>query len=515
MSTQALHWQLEDEVGAQALIEILANNLRLHAHPPLTHTVTLYDTHPWQLWFDKKALIHEANRLSLYTLSDKSLGVEQAWTELGGALPRFWWELPEAVGTPLKPLIKLRALLPRLRYHHSEIVHDIKNEDDKTLARLIINEYRRDTHRGRVFLRTLGAHALRGYDKAHDALVRELDKQGLERLTTSPVHACLDALDARPRPYRPKPLIPADATLDMGRALCTSLGQALAFARSCEAGIVEDIDIEFVHDYRVCLRAMRALLTQIKGVFSPQDESRLKSELAELGRRTNRLRDLDVYLLEEQTYRHSVPARLGDALQGMFDDFRRERRTELGKVRRHLQSKTYEKRMRGLEQLLEALPTHSGGELSRRPALEVAEHSLDRQYRKLMRKGRTIHRDTPDEAIHGLRLQGKKLRYLLEFFAPLLQTGPLGKLLQSMRELQDTLGAFNDLSVQQNALFAYYTEQRTPEPELGLALGALMGTMNRRQRKLRKRVMGLFAHFDSAETRTNVKQLFHPGAGTS
>lgn len=509
MPMQDLNWQLEDEARTQALIETLHDSLSLQANPPVTQTVTLYDTHPRHLWFKKRALIHSANRLSLHALSERSLGKELASAKQHTP-PGFWWDLPEELGGLLKPLIKLRALLPQLKYHHSATVHDIKNEDDKTLARLVVNEYRRDTRRGAVFLRSVGAQSLRGYERAYHELVRELDKQNLERLDTCPLHAYLDAFDARPQAYRPKPLIPGDATLDMGRALGTSLAQALAFARGCEAGIIADIDTEFVHDYRVCLRAMRALPAQIKGVLSPQDETRLKSELAELGRRTNRLRDLDVYLLEEPAYKRAVPPRLGDALQGMFNDFRRERKTELGKVQRYLQSKTYENRMRHLAHLLEATLSH-GGDLSHRPALEFAEHVLDRQYRKLMRKGRKLRRDTPDEAIHELRLQGKKLRYLLEFFAPLLETEALKQLLQSMRELQDTLGAFNDLSVQQEALFDYYTKRRVHDPELGLALGALMGAMHRRQRKLRQRVAGLFGHFDSAETRAVFKRLIHAG----
>ena len=78
--------------------------------------------------------------------------------------------------------------------------------------------------------------------------------------------------------------------------------------RQNEAGIRADWDTEFLHDFRVAIRRTRSALSQIKGVLPVDAVEHFKDAFRELGRSTNRLRDLDVYLLEEETYRAMLPA---------------------------------------------------------------------------------------------------------------------------------------------------------------------------------------------------------------
>ena len=41
-----------------------------------------------------------------------------------------------------------------------------------------------------------------------------------------------------------------------------------------------------------------------------------------------------------------------------------------------------------------------------------------KRYRKVCKLARSITPDTPDEIVHDLRIDCKKLRYLMEFFRP-------------------------------------------------------------------------------------------------
>ena len=63
-----------------------------------------------------------------------------------------------------------------------------------------------------------------------------------------------------------------------------------------------------------------------------------------------------------------------------------------------------------------------------------------------------IDDDSPDEALHRLRIDAKKLRYLLEFFRALYPPKEIGAVVGALKSLQDNLGDFNDLSVQQGAM---------------------------------------------------------------
>ncbi|MBV5350427.1 CHAD domain-containing protein, partial [bacterium] len=42
------------------------------------------------------------------------------------------------------------------------------------------------------------------------------------------------------------------------------------------AGIVNDLDTEFLHDYRICLRKIRSLLSLVKGVYPAVDSQQIR-----------------------------------------------------------------------------------------------------------------------------------------------------------------------------------------------------------------------------------------------
>src|SRR4029079_10709591 len=52
------------------------------------------------------------------------------------------------------------------------------------------------------------------------------------------------------------------------------------------------------------------------------------------------------------------------------------------------------------------------------------------------------------EALHDLRKQGKELRYLLESFGSLFPAATVKPLVRTLKDLQDTLGRFQDREVQ-------------------------------------------------------------------
>ena len=76
----------------------------------------------------------------------------------------------------------------------------------------------------------------------------------------------------------------------------------LSLLQKNEQGIKNNIDTEFLHDYRVAIRRARSILKQLKGVYEQQETAFYLTAFKELGKKTNQLRDSDVYLLHEGTY---------------------------------------------------------------------------------------------------------------------------------------------------------------------------------------------------------------------
>ena len=101
-----------------------------------------------------------------------------------------------------------------------------------------------------------------------------------------------------------------------------SYAAILKIAESNVPGILDDLDTEFLHDYRICLRKVRSVLSLVKDVYPAEGTGRMRKILGDLARQTNRLRDLDVYLLARDEYRELVPPALrpapGRDVRGFF-----------------------------------------------------------------------------------------------------------------------------------------------------------------------------------------------------
>ena len=71
----------------------------------------------------------------------------------------------------------------------------------------------------------------------------------------------------------------------------------------------EQLDTEFLHDFRVALRRTRSLLGQIRDVFPAAAVEHFSSEFSWIGRLTGPPRDLDVLLLALRGRSRDIAAR--------------------------------------------------------------------------------------------------------------------------------------------------------------------------------------------------------------
>lgn len=83
-------------------------------------------------------------------------------------------------------------------------------------------------------------------------------------------------------------------------------------------------------------------------------------------------------------------------------------------------------------------------------------------------------------SLHEVRIAGKKLRYVLEFFSPILQRDHQA-VIESLASVQDVLGMLNDL-VTSEALLREHTFQLTESAVVNDAIGYLEGEKMRQMR---------------------------------
>lgn len=288
----------------------------------------------------------------------------------------------------------------------------------------------------------------------------------------------------------------------VGRVLRVMLGMAQANL----PGLLEDRDPEFLHDFRVSLRKMRSVLGLVRDVYPAAATRRMREVLGDLARRTNRLRDLDVYLLAREEYLGLLPPPLRGLLEPLFADFAAERALEFRSVASRLRSAGSRRLFQELACFVAPETGHDPSPAAELPVGPVVFKLFRKRYRKICRRVEEIDAQTPDLEIHRLRVQCKKLRYLMEFFAELIPEQEGSEILKGLRGLQNRLGEFNDASVQQRSLLAYW-QQKQGDPELALGVGGLVSVLYQRQQAARGALQGALQDFCGAEMEKRFKRV--------
>jgi CHAD domain-containing protein len=279
-------------------------------------------------------------------------------------------------------------------------------------------------------------------------------------------------------------------------------------------GIQNDLDTEFLHDYRICLRKMRSVLSLMKGAYPAEETRRMREILGNLARQTNRLRDLDVYLLARHEYPLLLPPELRPALQEMFEDFAAERSGEVRRTVSKISSPANRQLLQEMDEYSSEKAQHEASPGCDLPVGPMVFRRIYKRYRKVRKIAAGIGAETPDEAVHQLRIECKKLRYLLEFFAELIPKEDGAVMLRMLRRLQNHLGEFNDASVQQKSLLHYW-EQKKHGAEVALGLGGLVSILYLRQQQARALIVQALEGFCGGSTSQVFKHTFKLPASDS
>ncbi len=312
------------------------------------------------------------------------------------------------------------------------------------------------------------------------------------------------------RNLKPTPEIHLEVHQPTEEAVLVMVAELLRLARLQEKGLIEDIDTEFTHQYRVNLRKARSLLNLFKKELSPQRYRALQMPLKNMAKTTNRLRDLDVFLRDQDDYRAMLPETFQPGLDDLFKQLKHRRRQVWRNVSATLASEDYRDSTEQLEQLTKEPPDFST-KISRIPVKKRVSRRILSQYRKIRQCGAHIDAATPADQVHELRIEAKKLRYLLELFAGLFSYDQVRRLIKALKKLQDNLGRYNDYSSQCIFLesLLYGAGTKTAERD---AISGLIAVLYSKQTNEREQVVDMIAAFSGTKVAEQFQQLFAPSA---
>ena len=497
--------------------DCLREEWSVELHPQESMVLTFWDTFEWGLWFGGHLLYSCAE---VYHLCARDAG-EERWfgTVLGeeraGGRRRFWSDFEnESMRGKLDALLGLRGLAPLVEGTFHLRKCDLRNQIGKIVCRLEWASVSGGKRGEEQLLRSCLVLPLHGYEAEAAGVVEQLTLRGARKSGAGPLEVLLQYENLVPERYTLRPAFGLESTTTAREAVGRIVRTMLEIANRNLPGLRSDLDTEFLHDYRICLRKMRSVLGLVRGAYPAEGTRRAREILGDLARQTNRLRDLDVYLLARDDYLLLLPPELRPALRGMFEDFAAEREEEVRRTVSRISAPAHRALFREVEEYFSREAPHEASPAGDLPVGPLVFRRIYRRYRKIRVIGAGIGAETPDEAVHQLRIECKKLRYLLEFFSELIPKEEGAALIRMLRRLQNHLGEFNDASVQQKSLLEYW-EQKKNGAAVGLGLGGLVSILYQRQQQTRALIVQALEEFCAASTAQAFKRGFKKPASAA
>ena len=239
---------------------------------------------------------------------------------------------------------------------------------------------------------------------------------------SNPIGHPISPKPAQPHKWRPPARERYASAQSAFAAVCAS---ALEQIRLNAAGFQRSADPEFLHQLRVGLRRMRAVLRAFRQVIPRRGAKVLARRIKRFSAPLGAARDWDV--LCDALGRDR---RLGIEVQARREAARRRARKAVRSAR--------------FAEVLGSAEALAASPIREVPLRELAVRVLGKSHRQVMKTARDVRWDDPARR-HALRIRMKRLRYCCDYFSPCYRGGD--RYIATVRVLQDILGELNDVAV--------------------------------------------------------------------
>ncbi|MGR8929806.1 MAG: CHAD domain-containing protein [Gammaproteobacteria bacterium] len=506
MSETKLHFQLPENLNTEKLIAVLGEHLSLQAASRESSLKKFYDSFDWRLFcagvLCEFVQSKSACELRLLNLQNGQILASENLHEVPLFADQF---RDEAVRSKLASLLEMRALMPLASLKCQALHINVLDKEQKTTVRLLVKNY--ETLPAQVHIQ-----AIRGYGKAAKRLSRLLEKElALKVVKKSLLECALEREGRQSNDYSSKLNIRLEPTTRADIACKYIYITMLRIIRANEAGTIGDVDSEFLHDLRVAIRRTRSGLSQLKNILPLQVTARYKAFFAWLGQITGAARDLDVYLLNFRDYKASLPVDMQNSLNPLYDFIQRKQIKAYQDLKAKLESSDYLSGLQAWQEYLNQSVAVNPPESEALQAIkQVADKRIFKVYHRVLKQAGAITESSPAEALHVVRKNCKKLRYLMEFFQSLYPEKEISGLIKALKHFQNILGNYQDYEVQEQTLkkFAVEMAEEQISVETFISMGVLVQNLQLKREQMRQNFAGSFAQFKQPANEAVFNALF-------
>ena len=211
-------------------------------------------------------------------------------------------------------------------------------------------------------------------------------------------------------------------------------------------------DPESIHKLRVAVRRLRSAMRLLRPYYSAKKLQQLRAPLDMVAAPLGEVRDLDVAMEPLRAYLNALPEERRRALDPLVWAWTQRRRLAQRSVTEFLDHADYRYGLLQLRSFAGADATARGGRVSDSlPAMIWTHYGAVRRFEASMQ-------GAPLLVLHELRIEVKRLRYLIEFFEDILEGGVSG-LIKQLADFQGKLGDLHDAGTRGDLVAGFVAAQ--------------------------------------------------------
>ncbi len=212
-------------------------------------------------------------------------------------------------------------------------------------------------------------------------------------------------------------------------------------------GVVQNDDVECVHKTRVTSRKLRAALPLFQPCFPSKKCKRWMKEIKKVTQLLGEARDLDVQIAFVEKYLKNVDAAEKKYVRLLLSDRINKRKSIQPLVTSGIDKLRASEVLEDMSVLCkDAVGGQPDIDFYHNQVLEKAQWHIHFGLDDFLSLEKYVHTEDANEKHHEMRINAKKLRYTMEFFAPLYKN-KLKSEIETVKAYQDILGEKHDLEV--------------------------------------------------------------------
>jgi len=499
---QGSKYRVESFTELETLLNLLEQSYFVSEPKHYNFVLSVYDTFSWDLFKKKKFFYSVENKFYFQSFKGRRKKIK---------VPLQKHFLPNdpisksAEFLLIKKISINRAVSRRAKWKVNQKIYSLYNKNSKKVASVYFESYKIKNQ----IIQLVRIVKSNMFIEDYEFIKSWTEKNSLQKVNANFFQFLLNARNIFPLKYTSKIHLESNPNTPVFLAVREIFEKGKNNLIANLKGLKKDLDTEFLHDFRTTSRRLKCAISQFKNICHNSVYEKIKFHLTYLQKATNELRDLDVDILEKYEYFKLIPEEYKSELDKLFALLVQKRKLVFEQFTKKIENLDINNSIQELNTFIFHLYPDNQNipQIARQPVKKNADIILKFRFKKIIYLGKELNENSADKEIHQFRLNCKKLRYSLEFFKNYYPEKRITLFILKLKELQNNLGRFSDLSVQIERLI-FFKKEFGNSKKTSKVLDLLIELKQNQKQRVRNNFNQLLKRFLSKRTANSFHKLF-------